>query len=133
MKIAIPLFGDRISPRFDCAQQFRIVSVINRKIAGEEKIVMSSQMLISRVEELERLGVRTVICGAINEFTLRLLENRGIAVMPWIVGNADEVLNSFLCGDLRPGITFMPDGRRLRRRLRCGKKRGKQINYLSQQ
>ena len=133
MKIAIPLFENRISPRFDCTHQFRVVSAENQKIVEEENVIVHSSDLINRVRELESIGVRTVICGAINEFTVRLLENRGITVIPWIVGNADEVLNSFLYGDLKPGITFMPDGRRLCRKIQFGKKRRNRGNYLSKQ
>jgi len=120
MKIAIPIFGNRVSPRFDCAYRFLIVSTEKDRILDKENIVLGSINPIQRVNELANMGVDTLICGAINEFTFRMLTDKGINVIPWVIGNTDEVLDLFLSGGLEPGVTFFPDGRRICRRLRFG-------------
>jgi len=120
MKVAIPIFSNRVSPRFDCAYKFLIVSIEDGTIRNKENVVLSSINPISRVNELADLGVKKLICGALNEFTFRLLMSKGIDVIPWITGDTDEVLNLFLNDGLKPGITFFPDGRRICRRVRFG-------------
>ena len=131
MKIAIPVFDNRISPRFDCAYRFMIVSIEGGKIVSKERLVLRSINPIQRVNEISDMGIDTLICGAINEFTFRMLVGKGIDVIPWIIGNTDEVLNLFLSGSLEPGITFFPDGRRICRRVRFGRgKRGRGPRWL---
>ena len=121
MKVAIPIFENRVSPRFDCTYRFMIVSIEAGKIINKEKAVLSSINPIQRVNEITNMSIDTLICGAVNELTFRMLVGKGINVIPWIIGNTDEVLNLFLSGGLEPGITFFPDGRRICRRVRFGR------------
>ena len=131
MKVAISIFENRISPRFDCTYRFMTVSIESGKIINKEKVVLSSINPIQSVNEIANLGIDTLICGAINEFTFRMLTRKGINVIPWIIGNTDEVLDLFLSGSLEPGITFFPDGRRTCRRVRFGKgKHGREPRWL---
>ena len=123
MKVAIPIFGNRISPRFDCTHRFLVVTIDEGKIVSKEKLALNSINPIQRANELVFMGVDTLICGAINEFTFRMLVAKGINVIPWIIGNMDEVLDLFLKGKLESGITFFPDGRRICRRVRFGREK----------
>ncbi len=121
MKIAIPIFENRISPRFDCAYRFMIVHIDNGEIKEKDTMVLSSINPIQRINELANMSVDTIICGAINKFTFRMIKGKNINIIPWITGDANEVLDLYLRGELEPGMTFFPDGRRICRRVRFGR------------
>ncbi|MFC1562872.1 NifB/NifX family molybdenum-iron cluster-binding protein [candidate division KSB1 bacterium] len=127
MKIAVPIYENRISPRFDCANKFLVVSVDNGEIVDKDNLVLSSINPIHRVNELVNFNIDTLICGAINEFTYGMISSKGIDVIPWVTGDVAEVLDLFLNGELMPGMTFFPDGRRICRKVRFGRGRGRGV------
>jgi predicted Fe-Mo cluster-binding NifX family protein len=102
MNVAIPLFGSRISPRFDFCQEILIVT-INRGIVRDRKTVSVSTLTpLQRIADLCNRNVNAVICGGINRFDHGHLRNNGISVIYDVMGDADEALNRFLTGRLRP-------------------------------
>jgi predicted Fe-Mo cluster-binding NifX family protein len=122
MKLAIPLFGTRISPRFDCAQELLIFTIEDGKILKKEKLLWRGVSLYERIAELGGLGVNIVICGAVDGFSHTLMHQRRIGVYSWVTGNAEKIVEIFLRGELQPGMILMPGGRR--GRWRCGRRAG---------
>ena len=57
MKIAIPLFDQRVSPRFDCAQDILLASVKNGDIVKRRKLSSAGWNPRERVKQLYELGV----------------------------------------------------------------------------
>jgi predicted Fe-Mo cluster-binding NifX family protein len=110
MKVAIPLFKDRISPRFDVCPEIWIVELDDGKVVNQEKWLMESFNLQKRLDQLTSKGVDKVICGGIDSFCVDQLGNRGIDVIHNVAGKAREALDLFLRGALRPG--FYCNGRR---------------------
>lgn len=121
MKIAIPIYGDRVSPRFDCSNSFSLISIENGKIVERNDVLLPLDNPITGIEGLIKLKVDILICGAINGFTVRMLHDKGIKVIPWIIGEIDKIVEAFISGELKPGFTFAPDGRKYCRRMRMGK------------
>jgi predicted Fe-Mo cluster-binding NifX family protein len=119
MKIAIPLFRNRISPRFDFSPEIWIITVENGEVVHQEKLPMAHLNLQQRLDHLVSNGVNQVICGGIDGFCLNRLGCRGIDVLQNVVGEAKIAFDLFLKGRLRPG--FFCDKRR--RRL-CMQRRG---------
>ena len=111
MKIAIPLFDRRISPRFDCAGSFLIVSVENDKIAEWRKLSASDWTCRQRVEKLSELEVETLICGGIDRLSAGLLAFNGVMIYSWVTGIAEDALRTFLRGELESGTMVGPGGR----------------------
>ncbi len=118
MKIAIPVFENRISPRFDCAPGFRLCEVEGDKITGVREISCQGFNDNERVSQLKDLGVDTLICGGLPNYLLGILTDNGINVIPWIAGDMSEALTLFLRGQLNSGMVICPG----RKRNRC--KRG---------
>jgi predicted Fe-Mo cluster-binding NifX family protein len=110
MKIAIPLFKDRISPRFDVCPEIWVVELKNGEVVNQEKWPMETFNLQQRLDQLTSKGVDKIICGGIESFCIGQLENRGIDVIHNVAGEAGKALNLFLRGVLRPG--FYCNGRR---------------------
>jgi predicted Fe-Mo cluster-binding NifX family protein len=120
MKVAIALFKDRISPRFDVCPEIWIVELNNGKVISQEKWPMESFNLQQRIDQLTSKGVDKIICGGIDSFCMDHLGNMGIDVIHNVAGEAVKALNFFIRGVLRPG--FYCNGKR--GRGFCGWRRG---------
>jgi len=112
MKVAVPLFKDRISPRFDVCPEIWIVELNSGKVVNQERWSVETFNLQQRVDQMASSGVDKIICGGIDSFCIDQLANRGIDVIHNVAGEAGEALSLFLRGVLRPG--FYCNGRRAR-------------------
>jgi len=116
MKIAIPLFGTRISPRFDHAPAAMLITADpdNKESLDIHKISLQQDLsYLDRINQLKASGVDVVICGGISNDMLELLKSRQIEVIPWVTGEAKQALRIFIQGKLIPGAILCP-GRRMR-------------------
>jgi len=111
MKIAIPLFGTRVSPRFTCTDQFLLVEVEKGEIVLREIIPVSDSHPLRCTRTLVDQGVDILICGGINRFSEQQLNFHNIKVFSWIAGEVDEVLENFLKGDLVSNVSIRSAGR----------------------
>jgi predicted Fe-Mo cluster-binding NifX family protein len=102
MKIAIPLFQNRVSPRFDFAPTLMVATVENNQIVAKEEISLKNYTLSQRSALLRELGIKTLICGAIQGFLTRSLENENVKVIAPVAGEVSNVLGCFLEGKLYP-------------------------------
>ncbi|MBM4324116.1 MAG: hypothetical protein FJ115_11195 [Deltaproteobacteria bacterium] len=112
MKIAIPLFGTRISPRFDFSQEIRIITVEDGKVVRKENFPVAHLNLSQRLDQLASNGVSKVICGGIDGFCLNQLGSKGIEVVHNVAGEAEIASDLFMRGRLRPGLCCEGRGRR---------------------
>jgi len=100
MKIAIPLFHTRVSPRFDFAPTLMVATVEKNQVVEKKEISLKNHTLSQRSNLLQELGVTTLICGGVQEFLTRSLENKNVQVIAPVAGEAIEVLQRFLHGTL---------------------------------
>ena len=104
MKIAIPIFGNRISPRFDFSPEMWIIEVERGEVVRQEKLPTANLNLPQRLEQITSNGVDKVICGGIDGFCQNQLGSRGIDVVQDVIGDAEIVFDLFMRGRLRPGF-----------------------------
>jgi predicted Fe-Mo cluster-binding NifX family protein len=104
MKIAIPLFGNRVSPRFDFSPEMWIVEVEKGEVVGQEKFSTANLNLPQRLGQITSNGVVKLICGGIDGFCRDQLAGRGIDVIQDVIGDAEIVIDLFIRGRLRPGL-----------------------------
>ncbi len=64
LKIAIPLFGDRISPHFGASSTILLVEVQNGKIT-DRQILNIGPPPLELARRLVSLGAKQLICGGI--------------------------------------------------------------------
>jgi predicted Fe-Mo cluster-binding NifX family protein len=96
MIIAIPVFGTRISPCFEYAPDILLAKVEGDTIVDIHKNSFPEGDAIRKVNYIKKRAVNTVVCGGISNFSKHILSGSGITVIPWITGEAYEILNLFL-------------------------------------
>lgn len=112
MKIGIPIWEDRVSPVLDTASRLLVVELEDQKEASRFETYLDEQDLSRRCVRIRRLGVDTLICGAISRGFSKILEASGITVVPGISGHPEDVLNAYLRGDLSHARFLMPGFKR---------------------
>jgi predicted Fe-Mo cluster-binding NifX family protein len=117
MRIAIPTFGNRVSPRFDCAQSVLIVTVDNGQLGEREEVAASSWAPYERINRLVEFGVDAVVCGGIDCWSAESLESAGIAIYGWVTGEIEDALAAYVQGDLYSENATQGAGRSGRRRI----------------
>ena len=104
MKIAIPIFGNRISPRFDFSPEMWIIEVERGEVLRQEKLPTANLNLPQRLEQIASNGVDKVICGGIDGFCQNQLGSKGIDIVQDVIGDAEIVFDLFMRGRLQPGL-----------------------------
>jgi predicted Fe-Mo cluster-binding NifX family protein len=130
MKIAIPVWGNRMSPVFDTSSRLMIVDIADNQERGRTESILQGQDLSWRCIQVRDLDVDVLICGAITGYFIRLLSAAGIEVISGISGDPEEVLNAYLEGTLSSARFLMPGCKALRRGPQRGirRSRGQDLN-----
>ncbi len=126
MKIAIPIHGNRVMPRFGCTRTIIIATVENGRSVAHKRIAILPRNWIALPEILISEGVSVMICGGIHPRFQNFIEARNIRLIWGIVGEWQEVLQAYLQGTLQSGSDFCLHRRdqrnaRFRRRQQGGK------------
>ena len=108
MKIAIPVFEDRISPRFDFAPGLGLYDIEGERVIASREISCGGWGEGERLSRLKGFGVDTLICGGIPDYLQNMLTGSGIRVIPWVAGNVSDILSLFLRGQLNSGMVVCP-------------------------
>ena len=134
MKIAVPAFGEMIAATFDFAGEIVILDCVDSAIVNKQRSVFIEEYLPLRAAKLKELGIEVVICGAISNPAIVILQHHAIRVIAGIAGVIDTVTSEFLNGNSTlllyrlPGFAGGGCVRKKRRRSQChhDKNRNKQ-------
>ena len=110
-KVAIPTFGTRVSPRFDCARAVLVVAIDDDKPSEREEFAASNWAPHERINKLLELGVDSIICGAIDCWSAESLRSAGVTIYDWVTGEIEDALAALLRGDLDSERTMEASGR----------------------
>jgi predicted Fe-Mo cluster-binding NifX family protein len=118
VRVAIPVWNERVSPVFDAATRLVLVDFENGAEQSRREAIIEESFLAQRARRLVEVGVNVLICGAISRPLAAVLAASGITVIPWTAGPVDEVLAAYLKGRLPHPRWTMPgcSGRGQRRR-----------------
>lgn len=98
MNVAITVWGNRISPVFDSAQTLLIAEIWEDQIVDRKIQLFQANMFCRCLRLLEELNVQVLICGALCEGPVRMLEAQGIEVIPFVTGEAEKILEYYVQG-----------------------------------
>lgn len=117
MKVAIPLYGNRVSPRFGYTRDFLIVELDGKKEIDRRILTMEINYPARMADRLAREGVSLVLSGGMNPYFQEQFRSRNIGVIWGLMGEADDVLGTYLDGQVFSGMGPCP-GRGRRRGMR---------------
>jgi predicted Fe-Mo cluster-binding NifX family protein len=114
MKMALTVWGNRISPVFDASQMLLVVEIENTKIINRHYEPFYPEFPSRLAAMLAEMDVTVFVCGAISEMPANILEANGIKLIPFIAGDAGEVIDAYVT-DVPTTSAFLMPG--------CGQKR----------
>jgi predicted Fe-Mo cluster-binding NifX family protein len=95
MKMALTVWGSRISPVFDAAHMLLVVEIENTKIINRWDVPFYPEFPSRLAEMLAEMDVEIFICGAISEMPANILEAKGIKLYPFISGDTGKVIEAY--------------------------------------
>lgn len=98
--IAIPIFGNRISPRLDYAESLQLIYIDKKKVLKRETIKIITHNRLERINRIINLQPDILICDGLTEICKNKLVKSTIKVIPWVHGDVDEVLENYMSDKL---------------------------------
>ena len=129
MKIAVPVWNDRVSPVFDTSRHLLVVELVDGEEVGREEHTVTDAFPPFRVRRLKELGVDLLICGAISNPVACLINAAGISLMPWVSGDVKDVLDAFNGARLSDPRFRMPGCRGWGRGARRGMRHAGRLGF----
>ena len=123
MRVAVPIFGEDVSPRFGYSRQLLLAEVDERGVRTEGTQDLSAYPPWQWAELFASQGVAKVICGGMHPRFREELERRGIQVIWGVIGPVADALVAFQRGELQSDQFICP-GRHGRRGHGGGRGRG---------
>ena len=109
MRLAIPVWNDRVSPVFDTASRVLLLDLADGIEQARQLVeVAQARFSTERAKRLAELGVNVLVCGAISRPLAGFLSAAGIIVIPWVSGALEEVLRAYLTDRLSDTCWRMP-------------------------
>ena len=108
MKIAVPIWNDKVSPVFDTASRLLIINTKNLSEIERFEIYLGEQDISKRCLLIHSLKVNVLICGAISRSFSMMLMSTGVKIISGISGLAEDVLKAYLHGSLSNSKYLMP-------------------------
>jgi predicted Fe-Mo cluster-binding NifX family protein len=114
MRVAIPLFGDDVAPRFGFASSFLIADVEDGQVTAVTRYATRAVSWLERIQELCRLDVNVILCCGYDQRFVPLAQSKGINVQTGVWGDARRAVEALAA----------EGPRRCRKRRRRGKRGG---------
>ena len=96
MKVAIPLFKDRVSPHFSTAPEALLVQTEGGRVCATWKVDLARLSPTERRIKFLGLGIDILFCGGIDESSRSWFAKQGIQVEDNRMGDAMDMLDRYL-------------------------------------
>ena len=119
MRIAVPIWEDKISPVFDTALKLLVVEIKDMREKSRFVYHIDESDLSQKCHRIRKLNLDTLICGAVSQVFLQMLLASGLDVIQEISGPAEDVLKAYLKGNIFQPRFLMPGCKREIGRASC--------------
>lgn len=113
MKLAVTVWGNRISPVFDAASTLLVAEITNKKISGHYYTAFNPESPTDLIHTLKKNHVTTLVCGAISKTPACLIMDQHIHLISFVTGNVRQFLDSYALNRTVAKIHRMPGFRQL--------------------
>ena len=108
MKIAVPVWDGNISPVLDTAKCIKVFDVENGKIISHTEVHIDDRGIREKVQIITDTA-QILLCGALSSQMASCLSSAGVGVYPWMMGNAERLVELIASGRI-PGPEFSMPG-----------------------
>jgi predicted Fe-Mo cluster-binding NifX family protein len=133
MKVALTVWNGRISPVFDVSRKILVLDIRNGVVTDRREEPIEGIDPAQKAGKLAEWQVRELICGAVSRPLAGLFAAYGIRTIPFIAGDAEEVIEAYLARKLPNRSMAMPGccgGGRRRYPGKSDKDKDKEANYM---
>jgi len=95
LKLAITIWGNRVSPVFDAASTLLIADIENRIILKQHYTSFDPETISDLIKQLKRMQISILICGAISTKPADLIVKSDIKLISFVTGNTLDFLENF--------------------------------------
>ena len=103
MKIAVPLFGSRVSPHFGASRQVLLAVTQAGRVVHQEVVDAGTNDPAQLARRLASTGVNRLVCGGIQRLHKQWLVEKGIEVMDNQKGAAEELVRKMTVSEKHDG------------------------------
>ncbi len=111
MRVAIPLFGSRVSPRCLYSDKTLLVQFFDDREVSRKIVETTGMTEEERLLQLVGLEIDLFVCGAIDREFIEKADSYGIRVIHDVAAETEEVLAALGSGRLRNGYGLASEGR----------------------
>jgi predicted Fe-Mo cluster-binding NifX family protein len=111
VRIALPVWNQRVSPLLDAASQLHVVESGVIETPSSFDLRLTDKTISRRCMVVRSLQIDVVICGGVSEPFQKELEASGVRVVSGIAGPVDDVIEAFFLGALDQPRFRLPGGR----------------------
>lgn len=108
MRLAVPVWENRVSPVLDSASRLLILEVKEGGELYRSEIDLDEKDLSRRCRRIRKLGVDALICGAVTRRLSDMIRASGVFIIRGVSGSPGEVLDACLEGRLNRPEFLMP-------------------------
>lgn len=112
MRIALPIWGDKISPLLDTASRLLVLDEGGWRKSDRFEVSLVGMDLRTRCIRIQALEIQILICGAVSRLFSVMLSGLGVHVISGISGGAEEVLHAYHHEGLSDPRFLMPGYKR---------------------
>lgn len=112
MRIALPIWGDKVSPLLDTASRLLVLNEEGQLKSDRFEVSLVGMDLHTRCARIQALEIQILICGAVSRLFSVMLNGLGVHVISGISGGAEEVLDAYHHEGLSDPRFLMPGYKR---------------------
>jgi predicted Fe-Mo cluster-binding NifX family protein len=98
MRVAMTVWGDRVSPVLDCARTLLVVEMAGSKVVDRAVEFVEAGYLPGMMRIIRKHGVQVLICGAVSQELANIIETCDVELIPFLAGDAETILETFARG-----------------------------------
>ena len=122
MKVAMPLYMNRISPRFSYSREFLVVEIRAGQELDREVLTIDIESPAHIAERFAKKGIDMILSGGMNPEFQKEFRLRNVGVIWGLIGETEDVLATYLKGKAFAGMGPCPSAKS-RGRTQRGKKK----------
>ena len=108
MRIAVSIWGDKVSPVLDTATKLLVTESETQKKGSRFEVYLIKKDMSQRCSFIKKLEIDVLICGAVSRLFSGMLKASGVKIISGISGPAEDVLEAYLNGDFPQPKFLMP-------------------------